>query len=112
MIKCDLIHPQNIVKAQVGTKYPMVVLKYYPIEFIESDSILIAPVVYAINPETSDVIRIICSDVRETNPLSGKVLITKESNYDFTRKKVYLPKSSFNTVQLKTVFCDVQFQGE
>jgi hypothetical protein len=110
--KCDLISPQNIVKAEIGTKNALVVLKYYPNEFIKSDSILIAPVAYVINPEDSDFIRIICSNVKETKAMSGMLLITKEIDIDLTKRKLYLPKDSLNFVTMKTVFCDVQFQNK
>jgi hypothetical protein len=109
---CDLISPQYIVKAQISTKNAMAVLKYYPSEFIKSDSILIAPVVYVINPEDSDFVRIVCTAVRETKPLSGMLLITKETDMDLTKWKLCLPKDSLNFVTMKTVFCDVQFKGE
>jgi hypothetical protein len=100
------------VKAQIDTINALAVLKYYPNEFIKSDSILIAPVAYVINPEDSDFVRIVCSSVRETKPLSGMLLITKEIDLDLTKVKLYLPKDSLNFVTMKTVFCDVRFHGD
>jgi hypothetical protein len=110
--KCDLISPQNIMKGQINTKNAFAVLKYYPNEFLKSDSMLVAPVAYVINPDDSDFIRIICHNVQETKPLSGMLVITNEITLDLTKWKLYVPKDSLNFVALKTVFCDVQFQKE
>jgi hypothetical protein len=110
--KCDLISGQNIMKGEINTKNAFAVLKYCPGEFMQSDSILVAPVAYVINPDDSDFIRIICHHVQETKPLSGMLIITNEINVDLTKCKLYLPKDSLNFVALKTVFCDVKFQGE
>ena len=123
LLSCQNIHIdiKNLEKLKSESIVPhnkipdagLIVLKYLPSDFILNDTLIIAPVVYAIDPSNQDTLRIICINVENNeSPTSGIINVVGEKNESYYKKSIFLKNDLFNAKRMKTLFCDVVFQKE